>query len=260
MSCFKPFTAFDTGGKTDAGKKQYFISFGNLSRVSLDQVERSHIDYNISKFQFVDGRFWLVDPIKIPCGNCIGCRLEYSRQWATRCVLEAQQFDFNYFVTLTYDDKYLPEDMNVSKRVVQLFMKRLRKYMGALGYDNIRFFGCGEYGSINGRPHYHLILFNCPLPHLVPYKDNLFICEDLYKLWPYGFHTVGACTFESCGYVARYCMKKTGKTKGRTPEFTLMSRKPGIGSNYFTINYDKIYKFDTLYLPRYGSSLKVRPP
>jgi hypothetical protein len=27
--------------------------------------------------------------LKIPCGRCIGCRLEYSRQWAMRCHHEA---------------------------------------------------------------------------------------------------------------------------------------------------------------------------
>ena len=34
--------------------------------------------------------------IKIPCGKCVGCRLEYSRQWANRCMLELQYHDSAY--------------------------------------------------------------------------------------------------------------------------------------------------------------------
>ena len=47
-------------------------------------------------------------PLTIPCGRCIGCRLERSRQWAMRCVHEAEMHDENVFVTLTYDDDHLP--------------------------------------------------------------------------------------------------------------------------------------------------------
>lgn len=45
--------------------------------------------------------------IKLPCGQCIGCRLERSRQWAMRCVHEASLYEKNCFITLTYDDSHL---------------------------------------------------------------------------------------------------------------------------------------------------------
>jgi hypothetical protein len=48
--------------------------------------------------------------LKIPCGQCIGCRLEYSRQWAMRCHHEASLHIFNSFITLTYDPEHLPQD------------------------------------------------------------------------------------------------------------------------------------------------------
>lgn len=119
----------------------------------------------------------------IPCGQCIGCRLEYSRQWANRGYLESKLHDENYFITLTYDDEHLPihdkvryiepskyehlppiKDIifyrnddwtgTLKKRDLQLFFKRLRKRIGKFSY-----MAAGEYGEKNGRPHYHAILF-----------------------------------------------------------------------------------------------------
>ena len=68
--------------------------------------------------------------LKLPCGQCIGCRLEKSRQWAVRCMHEKQMHPFNEFVTLTYDDAHLPEGGALVKRHLQLFFKRLRKKFG----------------------------------------------------------------------------------------------------------------------------------
>ena len=48
-----------------------------------------------------------LEPIKIPCGQCLGCRLERSRQWATRCIHEASLWSHNCFLTLTFDDGHL---------------------------------------------------------------------------------------------------------------------------------------------------------
>ena len=152
------------------------------------------------------------EPCTIPCGKCIGCRLAHSRQWAVRCVHEASLHERNCFLTLTFDDAHLPVSGSVSVRDVQLFLKRLRK---ALSYQNIkiRFFACGEYGDKNLRPHYHLILFNYDfsddrqLLRQTPYGP-LYISDFLFRLWPYGFHTIGNVTFKSCAYVARYVTKK----------------------------------------------------
>lgn len=73
-------------------------------------------------------------PLQVPCGRCIGCRLEKARQWAVRCMHEASLYDKNCFVTLTYDEDYCPESL-IPEHFV-LFMKRLRKRYGA----GIRFF------------------------------------------------------------------------------------------------------------------------
>lgn len=94
--------------------------------------------------------------VSIPCGQCLGCRIEYSKQWATRMLLENEYSKESHFVTLTYDDAHVPrheyvdsdsgevfESLSLCKRDLQLFNKRLRKEFG----QGIRFYACGEYGS-----------------------------------------------------------------------------------------------------------------
>ena len=108
--------------------------------------------------------------VEIPCGKCIECRLQYSRSWADRCVIEAKKYDHNYFVTLTYDDFYLPKNRSLSKSDFKNFIKYLRKL---IPNSKIRFFGCGEYGTNPSsgdpglRPHY---LYNSKLYEL--YQNN----------------------------------------------------------------------------------------
>lgn len=96
--------------------------------------------------------------VQVPCGKCLECRIQHARDWADRCVIEAKQYKYNYFVTLTYDDAHLPERNSLNPKDLQLFLKRLRKRFKGV---KIRFLASGEYGS-SFRPHYHLILFNLP--------------------------------------------------------------------------------------------------
>jgi len=178
--------------------------------------------------------------IQVPCGQCIGCRLERSRQWAMRCVHEAYGHDDNAFITLTYAPEHVPKDGSLIKSHFQKFMKRLRK---AISPKLVRFFHCGEYGEKNHRPHYHACLFGYDFPDKVLYtirdECRLYRSPMLENLWPMGFATVGDVTFESAAYVARYITKKiTGDLaeqhyQGRLPEYTTMSRRPGIGKLWY---------------------------
>uniref|UniRef100_UPI0040482461 rolling circle replication-associated protein n=1 Tax=Shewanella sp. TaxID=50422 RepID=UPI0040482461 len=153
-------------------------------------------------------------PVTLPCGQCVGCRLEHSRQWAIRCVHEAQLHQDNCFITLTYNDDYLPENGTLVKRDFQLFMKRLRKkYPHA-----VRYYQCGEYGSKTHRPHYHACLFGHDFKDKTLWQKGsdgtpLYISSSLQDLWSsdghsIGFSTIGTVTFQSAAYVARYIMKK----------------------------------------------------
>lgn len=191
-------------------------------------------------------------PVTLPCGQCTGCRLDRSRDWALRCMHEAKLYgDNNCFITLTFNDANLPLDGSLNHDHWVLFMKRLKSYcrrkFGKSVADGIRFYMCGEYGPKLGRPHYHACLFNFDFPDKV-YKrvnaigDRIFTSEILDNCWGQadpGMCEIGSVTFRSAGYVARYIMdKQTGADAvayygDKVPEYTNMSRRPGIGYGWF---------------------------
>lgn len=212
-------------------------------------------------------------PIEVPCGQCIGCRLERSRQWALRCVHEASLYEDNCFLTLTYRPDAIPSDGSLHVEDHQLFMKRLRKEFSP---RRIRFFHCGEYGEKGDRPHYHTCLFNFDFKDKEPWKraggNDYYTSKTLERLWPHGFSTVGSLTFESAAYVARYITKKhlgkgaeqhyesvdlyTGEIIQRKPEYITMSRRPGIGKGWYEKFKGDAYPSDFLIV----RGKKMRPP
>lgn len=198
--------------------------------------------------------------LKLPCGQCVGCRLERSRQWAVRCMHEASLHSQNCFITLTYDEEHLPQYGSLDYRDFQLFMKKLRKRLG-----KARFYMCGEYGELNSRPHFHACLFGVDFDDKEPFRlldsgCRLFTSKTLSELWPKGFASIGDVTFESAAYVARYVMKKvtgsaacahytrldpmTGELYEVSPEFNRMSLKPGIGAKWFEKWHKDVYPHD----------------
>jgi len=203
------------------------------------------------------------DGISIPCGRCIGCRLERSRQWALRCVHEAKLHEDNCFITLTYSDKHLPKSGSLNKRDFQLFMKRLRKKFPD---SKIRYYMCGEYGDQLSRPHYHAVIFGFDFPDKIRFHrkrtEPLFTSKILDSLWDKGHCTIGAMSFESAAYVARYCTKKiTGPGSkeyygDKLPEFATMSRRPGIGRGLYDQFKKDIYPSDFMIIRGY----KCKPP
>lgn len=214
-------------------------------------------------------------PIEIRCGQCIGCRLDRSRQWAIRCMHEAQLHADSVFITLTYDDDHLPVDHSLRYVDFQLFMKRLRFHFRS-ERQRIRFFMCGEYGDHFGRPHYHACLFGCFFADRVLFKrlasgSNLYTSDVLSSLWPLGHSSIGDVTFESAAYVARYCVKKVtgvgadehykfcdenGEFFWRQPEFAHMSLKPGIGAKWFEKYHAEVYPRDHVIV----GGQKLKPP
>lgn len=201
-------------------------------------------------------------PVQVPCGRCIGCRLERSRQWAVRCVHEASLHENNCFLTLTYDEAHFPDNGSLCVDHFQKFMKRLRKSADV----PVRFLHCGEYGEQFARPHYHALIFGYAFPDRVLWSENnsipLYRSAQLEKLWPLGHSLIGEVNFESAAYVCRYVLKKvTGPDsedyyQGRQPEYITMSRRPGIGSGWFDKYQSDVYPSDEVVI-RHG--LKCRP-
>lgn len=210
--------------------------------------------------QFVDNQ---TEPLPLPCGQCIGCRLERSRQWAIRCIHEAQLHTNNCFVTLTIDSNQSVErQTTLVKRDVQLFIKRVRKKFSG---KKILYFYCGEYGEKYSRPHYHVCFFNLDFDDKTLYSANsgnpLYTSETLTKLWGKGHAIIGELTFESAAYTARYITKKiTGPQadeyySGRQPEYINMSLKPAIGLRWIEKFHTDVYPLDACIL----RGTKVRP-
>nr|UQB76426.1 replication associated protein [Flumine microvirus 9] len=209
-------------------------------------------------------------PISIPCSQCVGCRLEYARQWSIRCVLESKMHDRNCFITLTYRD--LPgksmDGVSLCDRDRVLFMKKLRKRFGC----DVLFYAAGEYTKAF-RPHFHILLFGVDFNDKVYFKlapsgEKLYRSAVLEKLWPHGYSSIGNVTFESAGYVARYTMKKVSGIKenddfrreiedrGLVPEFVRMSRGRGIGRAWFEKYRDEVFPLDRVWM----REMYMKPP
>lgn len=210
-----------------------------------------------------------VSPLRIKgkffaCGHCIECSVSKSNEWAHRIALELRDHRESCFLTLTYNNENLPKNGYLNKRDYQCFLKRLRIYLERSEDVKIRYFGCGEYGGKNSRPHYHLIIFGWKpkdLRYFFTSKDGdvLYRSDTLEKLWSKGFSTIGNVTFESAKYVAKY-LQKTTKYFKDFPEdfirpFLTMSKNPGIGFNQISpkmLETDKIYvNGKYVRLPRY---------
>lgn len=189
---------------------------------------------------------------QLPCGKCISCRLEYARQWAIRCIHEAQMHPENSFITLTYNNENCPERLNYKD--FQLFIKKLRRT-----HENkkISYFVTGEYGDNKKRPHWHVIFFNFR-PTDLSYKysnfrgDKIYDSPSLTKLWGNGFTEIGDVTFDSAGYCARYAAKKLIHGKDTQHEFQPISKKSSkhaIGKKWLEKFWPDVFNQGHIVLP-----------
>lgn len=243
MSCFHPngFTFLD-------GQPSRFIGQINSERVAAFESEGYEV-------------------VPIPCGKCIGCRLDRSKMWADRMLLEYSMDRETYpartalFLTVTYDDEHIPwiectdgvMRHNLEPRDMQLFMKDLRQWFWNHRKKRLRFYLCGEYGSTTFRSHYHIILFGAALSDFDDLKiysfspfakdgdGTLYASPTLDKIWNRGAIRFSVASYATFSYVGRYVLKKqymgddsVNIYRGRLPPFTRMSLRPGIGLDYFS--------------------------
>lgn len=287
MPCTSPNQVFYLGINPDTGKKNIFFTNRFATHLYKGKAIQSWTpadgDPELTRRA---GYQVITDGDRVPCGQCIGCRMDYARQWACRMMVEAKNYlpSELWFLTLTYDDEHLPPVREVidpvtgtyvpsqfhpvSKRDHQLFMKKLRKKYG----DGIRFFMSGEYGDQTFRPHYHYIIYGLKLDDVVATGHNwrgetYYDSEAIRGIWNKGNITLGHLDFDSCEYVARYTLKKhKGLDKdvydslGIEPEFCCMSRNPGIGREWIENNLNKAYEFDNITLPTFEGSFSTIPP
>lgn len=265
MACYHPVEAWDYTPDDYDGSDSRSLSF------------RGPSDFESRTKMIRQGR-----RLMLPCRKCVGCRLDHSREWANRVVMEQCYHDESWFLTLTYDDEHLPPAYPVDsatgeilsvhatlvKEDIQKFLKRLRKNSG----QKIRYFLAGEYGSHTYRPHYHLLLFGLHLDDLQLLRQNFagqpyYISDFISKCWPYGIHILGRVTWQSAAYVARYTMKKATHgfdrryyaAAGIEPEFQLVSRCPGLGRQYYD-DHPELFDFVTYSVVTPQGGQRMCPP
>lgn len=260
MACYKPLIRFYVPNDREASGRVYTLRrFSKLAK-------KPNITYEELVYR--------KDVMLIPCGQCIGCKIQKREDWACRIEMEAKQWpkDSIWFVTLTYDDKnvpYLNHDTGVIDRGgtytsrngalktnqtlwyedVQKFLKRLRKTYKS----QLRYFVAGEYGETTGRPHYHMILFNYHPEELKPYrllsKPGYFVDSRIEKCWGLGIHNLSQpMDAKAYSYTAGYVTKKMPDEKmnylknGLMQPFCQMSRDPGLGYEYYQQHKEQIWE------------------
>lgn len=226
---------------------------------------------------------WEVSHHKVGCGLCLGCRKEQARHWTVRCLHESTQHDESVFVTLTYDEDWLPQYGTLSPEDSRAFIKRLRRYHEATRAETwertLSYYLVGEYGDLSSRPHYHALLFGISFPDKriarTDPSGNVWESKILSKLWRYGRSEFSTVTPGSAAYVTQYATKKvaakdggvekfyddagnsfyhpriytrvddrTGELVPVVPEYSRVSKNPAVGKRWIAKYYQDVYPRD----------------
>jgi len=173
----------------------------------------------------------------VPCGRCPYCLQRRRTQWTQRLEYELRDHTTASFVTLTYNNSFVPIAshsetseilLSLCKRDLQLFFKRLRKLLSF----PIRYYAIGEYGGNTERPHYHAIIFGLP-PHSPELQEAW---TDPKTKFSIGHTHCGAVTESSIAYVTAFHVGLNDLLddydQAIEPPFSTMSRMPGLGHSY----------------------------
>lgn len=264
MSCSKPLIRFYNPYDRNESGRVYSLSTFFKERLKTDE------EPNYEKLMFRR------DVMLIPCGQCIQCKIRKREDWVTRMELEARTHDKDsiYFITLTYDDDHVPNvnletgEIRRGKAIqwkggaerpqevqtlwmedIELFMKRLRK----ASKTPLRYFLAGEYGEKTSRPHYHMILYGWMPTDLKPIhkinRTSHYTSDWLVNIWKMGNVDIAPAAPQTYRYVAGYVLKKLygdDKVKyqemGMKQPFCVMSRRPGLGDEYYKEHKEEIWR------------------
>lgn len=183
----------------------------------------------------------------VPCGRCIVCKENNIRQWFVRIMCEVGYCDYAKFLTLTYDEEH--NTNTLAHKDFQDYVKRVRK---ALGVIKLKYYMCGEYGELKGRPHYHAIM--------LVYGDigKTDLSKVFRENWKMGYVQVGTVTPRSVRYCLDYMqkLKKLEYLSYQVKPYQKMSQ--GLGLCYLQENEEQIselkylaYKNVKYDVPRY---------
>lgn len=161
-----------------------------------------------------------------PCGQCLVCSINLQRVWTARLMLEATHHAYSSFQTFTYATE--PPDGSLCKDHLSQTFHRLRDLARNRG-KTVRFYGTGHYGDRYGRPHYHAAVFG-----LLPEDQGLLEfawskVPGAGALDPNPSQLEPASAAYICSYVTSRHANQEFIAAGMQPQFSLMSRNPGIG-------------------------------
>lgn len=220
MVCLNPLYAVSVG-RNKIGKHQ--LAFLGSHEAYIAHLKNNHGSDNV---------------FLLPCGQCEACRINYAKEWSIRCCLEACEHEFNYFLTLTFDNNHVKYAGN---KDLNKFIDRLQKYD-----PNLKYFACKEFGSLTNRIHFHMILFmDKELELIEPVKIGdyyHFHCPMISKKWNFGLHDITPFERDCAAYVAKYANKDNQPVFSRKERRIFMSRN--LGYKYFDKHFIDIFAND----------------
>lgn len=170
----------------------------------------------------------------VGCRICWQCLENRKNDYIGRCIAEQEHSDGVLVVSLTYgggDNN--PNAALLVYKDFQDFMKRLRiqgqRAEPAKRYT-VRYIVAGEYGSANGRAHWHAVLF------FKGYTPEVEIEQDKYSWspWPHGYSYFQEPDFHGFAYVLKYALKDLKKENQEVFVGHMgRSLKPPLGAQYF---------------------------
>lgn len=156
-----------------------------------------------------NGNFELI----VKCGKCEECQQERTNNWKYKIHLEAIEAKEKCFITLTYRNN---NQKQLNKKHLQDFIKRLRHETT----NKIKYFGAGEYGTLKGRPHYHIIIINYQPKDLKQIYGNksksnktMYLSKRINEIWGHGITTIQQFNIAEVGYIMNYTTIKTNQDK-----------------------------------------------
>lgn len=209
-------------------------------------------------------------PTFVPCGRCGFCLANRQRDWTLKLDYEFRYAAWSWFITLTYDNKHLPHNLDeyplirkhfdekIDKETLkvldlQKFIRSVRKSNKKLTPLQLRYYAAGEYGSQRGRPHYHIIFFN-----LHPKILN----TRLMPAWKKGNIDVQMVQNSEAvsNYVASYIVTAYAEQKRlNLRPFSVMSKKPYLGYRYVINRREYHKKLNQPYIPLPGGKIQRLP-
>lgn len=192
MFCLNPLQAWFR--VNDNGLCEGKPFFSDTLRVDLEHIGDSYRRFPVS------------------CGYCLPCLLKKRAQNTFLTHSELAYSGPSTFLTLTYNDEYLPPNGQLNYADLSFFFKELKRYLRRKGlYHNFAYTYSGEYGAKSKRPHYHVLLYGVDFLDLLGakhIKSNYYSSKLIERFWKFGFNLFSTAEAQHCAYAVGYTVKK----------------------------------------------------